>query len=73
MGQVQYQRQRAVPGLFSDQVGWPAKVGRAIAVTPIGRLAASMTYGAAVFASEASHITGQALAIDGGGSVVILN
>jgi gluconate 5-dehydrogenase len=45
-------------------------------VTPIGRVGGEHDIkGAAVFfASEASrHITGQALAIDGGGSAVILN
>jgi len=78
MGQVQHQRQRAVPGLFSDQaVGRPGQGrGRIAKVTPIGRVGGEHDIkGAAVFfASEASrHITGQALAIDGGGSVVILN
>jgi gluconate 5-dehydrogenase len=66
------------PGYFPTKLSAGlAKAAAGIAkVTPIGRVGGEHDIkGAAVFfASEASrHITGQALAIDGGGSVVILN
>ena len=66
------------PGYFPTKLSAGlAKAAAGIAkVTPIGRIGGEHDIkGAAVFfASEASrHITGQALAIDGGGSAVILN
>ncbi len=66
------------PGYFPTKLsaGMAEGAPGIIKVTPIGRVGGEHDIkGAAVFfASEASrHITGQALAIDGGGSAVILN
>jgi NAD(P)-dependent dehydrogenase (short-subunit alcohol dehydrogenase family) len=54
----------------------PANPRRRVKVTPLGSFGVEhdIKGAAAFFASEASrHITGQAIAIDGGGSAVILN
>ena len=66
------------PGYFPTKLsaGLAKAAAGIVKVTPIGRVGGEHDIkGAAVFfASEASrHITGQALAIDGGGSAVILN
>jgi gluconate 5-dehydrogenase len=66
------------PGYFPTKLSAGLAEGAAeiVKVTPLGRFGGEHDIkGAAVFfASEASrHITGQAIAIDGGGSAVILN
>lgn len=66
------------PGYFPTKLsaGLAESAGEIIKATPIGRVGGEYDLkGPAVFfASEASrHVSGQALAIDGGGSVVILN
>jgi len=66
------------PGYFPTKLSAGLAEGAAdiVRVTPLGRFGGEhdIKGAAAFFASEASrHITGQAIAIDGGGSVVILN
>jgi gluconate 5-dehydrogenase len=66
------------PGYFPTKLsaGLAEGASEIVKVTPLGRFGGEHDIkGAAVFfASEASrHITGQAIAIDGGGSAVILN
>jgi NAD(P)-dependent dehydrogenase (short-subunit alcohol dehydrogenase family) len=66
------------PGYFPTKLsaGMAEGAPGIINVTPIGRVGREhdIKEAAVFFASEASrHITGQALAIDGGGSAVILN
>jgi len=66
------------PGYFPTKLSAGLAEGAAdiVRVTPLGRFGGEhdIKGAAAFFASEASrHITGQAIAIDGGGSAVILN
>jgi gluconate 5-dehydrogenase len=66
------------PGYFPTKLsaGLAESAGEIVKVTPLGRVGGEYDIKGPVvfFASEASrHVTGQALAIDGGGSVVILN
>lgn len=66
------------PGYFPTKLsaGLAESAGSIVSVTPLGRAGGDYDIkGPAVFfASEASrHVSGQALAVDGGGSVVILN
>ena len=66
------------PGYFPTKLsaGLADRAGEIVKVTPLGRAGGEYDIKGPIvfFASEASrHVSGQALAIDGGGSVVILN
>ncbi|HWN99761.1 MAG TPA: SDR family NAD(P)-dependent oxidoreductase [Blastocatellia bacterium] len=66
------------PGYFPTKLsaGLADSAGEIVKVTPLGRAGGEYDIKGPIvfFASEASrHVSGQALAIDGGGSVVILN
>ncbi|WVM92531.1 SDR family oxidoreductase [Halopseudomonas pachastrellae] len=76
VGPLQHQRQRDLPGLLPDQTGAGPGWGVSEMIkegTPLGRIGGDEDIkGAAVFfATEMSrHVTGQAMAVDGGNSVV---
>jgi NAD(P)-dependent dehydrogenase (short-subunit alcohol dehydrogenase family) len=66
------------PGYFPTKLsaGLADRAGEIVKVTPLGRAGGEYDIKGPIvfFASEASrHVSGQALAVDGGGSVVILN